>query len=346
MTTTPAATSADAALRPQPRRAFVISAVVVLAAVIGAVALVQGARDELPDPIATHWGADGRADGFMALTRHLVFGGVFTLVMTGFLLGVGAAVRQLRAMASVAAGLGVFLAVVLIGSTLTQRGLADARDARDQGSLLIGAAAGAVVGVLVWLAVRTHVVPAAARPAALPPDAAVLGVGDAARVAWTGRTRVGRWAVVVMAATAALLLGLAIVFSVLGNGQAGAFVLIVLVAIALLGSSTWSRVIVDRGGVTVRGPGRLRWVHVPLATIESAGVGTVDPLGEFGGYGIRGGLDGSAGVVTSAGPALRVDRAGEKPLWVTVDDADGAAAVLNTLLRRQGAPGGRQGFRA
>ena len=59
------------------------------------------------------------------------------------------------------------------------------------------------------------------------------------------------------------------------------------------------------------------------------------PLREFGGYGWRIGKDGSRGFVTRSGEALVVERVGEPPVVVTVDDAAEAAAVLNTLASRR-----------
>lgn len=97
----------------------------------------------------------------------------------------------------------------------------------------------------------------------------------------------------------------------------------------------WSVVTVDRRGVQARAMG-IHWVNVPLETITSAEVqAKVIPLGDFGGWGLRGGFGGDRGLVTGEGKALRIHRA-QQPDWViTVDDAERAAAVVNTLVARR-----------
>ncbi|MBW8732107.1 MAG: DUF1648 domain-containing protein [Terrabacter sp.] len=81
-------------------------------------------------------------------------------------------------------------------------------------------------------------------------------------------------------------------------------------------------------------------VLLPLVWVALAGLAwgttTVSPLGDFGGWGWRIGVDGRRGYVTRAGEALVVHRIREPDVVVTVDDADEAAAVLNTLAARVG----------
>ncbi len=46
-------------------------------------------------------------------------------------------------------------------------------------------------------------------------------------------------------------------------------------------------------------------------------------------------LEGEHGIITAAGPALRLDRGHDDPLVITVTDAEAAAAAVNTLVSRR-----------
>jgi len=60
---------------------------------------------------------------------------------------------------------------------------------------------------------------------------------------------------------------------------------------------------------------------------------------QFGGWGIRLGLDGRLGVVLRRGDAIQIERAGTRTLVVTVDDAATGAALLKALAARAHAAG-------
>jgi hypothetical protein len=103
--------------------------------------------------------------------------------------------------------------------------------------------------------------------------------------------------------------------------------------VALLTTTAW-RVRVDAEGLTIRA--MLGWpaIRVPAAEVASAGTSQLVPLGEFGGYGLRSGLDGRLGVITRAGTALEVRRRDGRAVVVTVDDAATAAGLLTALAAR------------
>lgn len=92
----------------------------------------------------------------------------------------------------------------------------------------------------------------------------------------------------------------------------------------------------DRGLAVVYGRLGLRARFIPLAEIASASSLKLDPL-EHGGWGYRGGLRvfGKAAIVVRAGDAVRLDLRDGKTLFVTVDDAATAAALLNGLIAQQ-----------
>ena len=71
-----------------------------------------------------------------------------------------------------------------------------------------------------------------------------------------------------------------------------------------------------------------------IEEVEEAVVVQVNPLREFGGWGIRTGVGGRIGVVMRGGEALEVVRTGGRRVVVTVDDAATGAALLNTLAGR------------
>ena len=87
-----------------PARAWVAAVVATLAAAATSIVLQWSWRDELPDRIATHWSGE-EPDGFMSLTGNMTFTVVFVVCGTAFLLLVGAAVRQVREMGALAAGM-------------------------------------------------------------------------------------------------------------------------------------------------------------------------------------------------------------------------------------------------
>ena len=90
----------------------------------------------------------------------------------------------------------------------------------------------------------------------------------------------------------------------------------------------------DGTGLTVRLLIRRPRIQVPLDEIIEAEVVTVRPIAEFGGWGLRIGAAGRAGVVLRSGPALQVTRTSGRAFVVTVDDAQTGAALLNTLAAR------------
>lgn len=319
-----------------PARVIWLPLGVVLAATLAGFGLVWSVRSELPDPVARHWGADGRPDGFSSLNSQLVFGLLFCLGMPLLMFGLGAGMRQLRAMGTVAAGLAVFLSTLLFGGLYAQRGLDSATAASASWPMWLGFTAGPLVGLLVWLGVRDttpHV--ATTGPTA---DAPRVRVAPGARVAWTGSTRAGRgsWVAAVLGLVPTLAMG--IMFATFGDRSAGVLMLLLTLAMAALLSNLRCRVTIDSRGVRALGLGFVPWVRIGLDHIEEATLETVSPLGDFGGWGYRSKLDasGSWGLVTSGGEALVIERAGKGPFYLTVDGAREAASVVNTLVARTG----------
>ena len=93
-----------------------------------------------------------------------------------------------------------------------------------------------------------------------------------------------------------------------------------------------ARVVINDNGIRVASAG-IPWLRVPLAEVREASGSSVNPLVDFGGLGMRYGR-GKRGFVTRKGEALLLDQADETKTYVSINHADQAAAVVNTLLQR------------
>ena len=328
------------------RRLFVIVAIVVplVVTAIGVLLQLVWLR-ELPDPIAVHWNATGHADGF---------GSPWTIVVLTVVLGVGLtallaipvliASRQgewgltMRLLGAASAGLSVYLVVLTTWSVGMQRGLADAQDAPSIVPALIAATgAGAVVGLAAWF-VQPGVASSGGR-AATAADPGTLALAAGERVAWMRTATMPAAGMLVLSgatiasACAALWMGLT------GNGLWIAFAfLAIALGIAACSMSVF-RIRVSEDGLLVRSALGFPRYRVPLDAVGAVTVTHVDPMTQFGGWGIRLGLDGRLGVVLRRGDAIQIERAGTRTLVVTVDDAATGAALLKALAARAHAAG-------
>ncbi|CAI9401906.1 DUF1648 domain-containing protein [Aestuariimicrobium sp. T2.26MG-19.2B] len=283
-------------------------------------------RDSLGDRVAVHWGVAGRPDRWTSLTSALVTTAVLTGVMTALLVGLAVVMRDRIAVPSAASGMAVFLAGSGNGLLVTQAGDPNHRLGFE---LVFALVAGLVVGVLVAVVLRAldrrrpH--PVAARPTPAAGDASVPPMP------WSGLTRTGTAVYVlplVGMAPTAVLLAYAAVYRVWGLVV---FMLILMLVMGLLLTMLKCEVTVDERGLRATG-GRLTWLNVPLEQIESAEVDHVEPMRDFGGWGIRFGPRG-LGLVTSRGAAVWVQRAGGRPVCVTVTEPEACAAAVNSWAR-------------
>jgi hypothetical protein len=290
-------------------------------------------RDELPDPVASHWGADGAVNGVSSVDSVLrvMLGGGLVLVL-GFaaltlLLGQSALTRRIGA-AGVAWS-ALFMTILTVGSLNIQRGLTDARAAGGLGGVLIVA----LVVSLVAAGGAAAVVPGDPRqPTTAPVDAdapRVVLAGDSPQ--WTGAAQSPAAAVVGLA-VAALVLGVVVLT------QLWALLILVLFLVALIAAMSSIVVRVDASGVTARSA--LGWprTRVPLDELERADAVEVRPVRDFGGWGWRVGRSGSVGIVLRRGEGLRLTRTGGRILVITVDGATTAAGTVNALADRARRP--------
>lgn len=139
-----------------------------------------------------------------------------------------------------------------------------------------------------------------------------------------------------LVATFVLLVVVTLV-TMFADAPAGSVVVLIVVTIvcaAAVVSTLAFHVRVDATGLTVNSIVGLPRVHVPLRDIASVEAVDVNPMGEFGGWGLRWAPGGGFGVVLRSGPGIRVHRTNGKVVTVTVEDAATGAALLGALTAR------------
>lgn len=310
------------------------AALPVVAAVV-AIAVVGGWSADLPDPVAVHFGPGGVADGFASRGSALwwpLLGPVVALLLGAIVLLVTRRdVRAARMGAGVASGLGTAVALLPVLLLAPQRHLVDAAAATLDGWWL---AVVVVVGVAAGFAgVLPLGRPAPIAAQSVPPaDAPRIVLADTETVVWTGTAAMPRWLAVMLG-----ILPVAVAAAVTWSSSEGAVpaVLVTAVVGALLMGVALApvHVVVDGRGLETRYAltgGRRR---IPLDEIARADAVRIGLINRYGGIGYRVGPDG-VGLLVRPGPALRITRGDGSKFTVTVDGADQAAAVLNSLAAR------------
>lgn len=318
---------------------FVLVAVVLPAVIVtSGVVVMLAALPALPDPVATHWDAGGAPDGFGPpwVPIVLLAGTGLGIPLLLALLTLPALRRgdrggAYRLLGATALGLSTLLTVLVAVSTVRQAGLADAAAGPSIWVPLAAAGgAAAVATVAGWFAQprqRFEPTPAPAVPTQLSP-------GE--RAVWLQRATMSRSGVLVLLAAIALT-GAVTVITAVATTEAVALwltsVLMVLVSL-LVAANLVFHVRVDDHGLTVTSA--LGWprMRVPLDEVDQAAVVEVNPMAEFGGWGLRWGPAGRFGVVLRTGPGIEVRRRSGKTFTVTVDDAHTGAALLGALAAR------------
>jgi len=309
-------------VRSLPARELVVPVLAVLT--VAVLPLLLWSR--LPDPIAIHWGLDGRPDGRAPLPIDVLLLAAVTALVTFVPLVAASRAdhRTARPMLALSHGMAAFF-VLLRGRTL-ERNLdaavwteAGAIALLDLSVLLLLAVPFALIGW--WLGGRHPALPPPVRavlPLQLPPDGRLLWTG---RQAWPFARILGS----VLVATGAVITGLRLGVETLAIG--GTLMLVGL----LLWSATSIAVATGPAGLKVRfGPLGRPVIRVALADIEGIDVEDVEPLA-FGGWGYRV-MPGVRAVVIRRGAGFRVRRKGKPDLVITVDDAATAAGVLAAHL--------------
>lgn len=331
--------------RPEPAvRRFELVALWLPAAIVTVAVVVQLVLlPQVPSTIAVHWNAAGEADGFApAWTQPIattVLGlGIPVLLALTTLPGLRRGERgtTYRLLGALAAALSAFVAVAFTVTLAMQAGLDASADAAAIWPALVAALAAGVLAGLVGWALQPRHRSAATAPTAEP----ALSVGATERVAWVRTAAMSTGAVVaillgvLVVALAAVVAGVTGASTVLATGLA----VIALLLLALAATTTAFHVRIDDTGLRVASLFGIPRFHVPLADVASAARVEVDPMGEFGGWGLRVAPHGRRfGVVLRRGEGIEVTRRSGRRFVVTVDDAHTGAALLEGLVAREAA---------
>lgn len=317
--------------RARARNVVLWSSATALGLTAVASAVVWTWRDELPDPLATHWsGRNPVPNGFMSLNQLIVSTGLMVVIFSALFGAIawfwGSSAITRRMVAATDVWIGGFGAGLLLTTAAAQRNLEDSTHAAVRG----WAVAAALVVPLVPAVVAALLVGGDRHdPSAWPVDAAAeridLGAGE--RAVWIRRADGGPGLVVGGVAT----LVTALVAIAVGLW---ALLIVPVLLVALFAAMFAFTVRVDATGLTVRSLIGWPGTHVPADEVERASVIDVHPMRQFGGWGWRVGRGGRVGVVLRAGAGLLVERSGGRSFVVTVDDAATGAALLNTLADR------------
>lgn len=287
-------------------------------ALAGLIPLVLG-WDTLPDPMAVHWGPDGRPDG--AMSKGLIWLLPVSLVAVGLVIGLLFRVDG-RPSAEGVGLLGFFGGMsIWISFTVTNsnRGASTWQEAGvfDLWQVVGAVMAGVLVGgVGLWLGKRWYPI----TPTLSDIEAPALDLADDERATWIGTAKV-RWPFLLLAPFGVVFLFLPGWLKILAP--------VYLVLAYLMARVS---VVVDAGGMAVRLGGVLTVKRIPLDEVASARPIDLEPT-QWGGWGYRM-IPGATAVVLRRGDGIEVLMKEGRRFGVTVDDAATGAALLNGLAKR------------
>ena len=321
--------SSERAVPPHRVVTTVVALGVPLLATAIALVIALSWRADLPEQIVTGWGPTGPREtaGFAATVWPLA---AMTVLMgagmwaVAFFWGHSAVTRRFATGGAV--WLGTFVPGLVLATLAVQRGLPAGTEPTADGRFLWAVGTPIVLAlVTAWLVPGDPPQPAR-QP--VPADAPRLPVGQAEQVAWVGTVEQASWPVI--------LIGGALLTAVVGTAS-GQWWLALVIAVplgALLVVMTRWTVTVSRDGLVARGALPRPRLMVPLDEVESAEVGTVRAVRDFGGWGLRLASGGRTGLILRSGEAIVVHRTGGRVVLITIDDAATAAALLNALAAR------------
>lgn len=289
-------------------------------------------QPDLPEQVVTHWGPDG-PDGFaspsLLVWMQVVLGLALPALMVVPVLATmrrawGAACRFLGAMSL---GISALLAISSVGSVAIQRDSVDV--GFGIGAVMItGFAATVVFGLVGWL-----LQPNTGFSSQTSPEPTSLALAPGERAAWFGTVSVSRAGRLALGFLLMVLVA-ATVWSALSEAaQSWILVVVTVLVLALMLTTLVFRVHAGADGLRVRS--MMGWPAWGIPTDEIADVRAVrvNPMAEFGGWGVRRSVDGRFGVVLRTGDALELTRTNGKVFVVTVDDAATAASVLSASVK-------------
>lgn len=314
------------------RAALIATIWVPLAVVVAseAVVIAVGATDE--PRLIVHWGADGERYGPWWTYAILVAAiGLPVIAFIGFFIARATRMAGTNAwMPAIAMGVTVFHALGMGAGSVVLNASPLAPALPLTGGLVL-----AIVGALLtwWLLPRE----APASTSVEPADTLPVKPGEVA--VWTGRVDLPAWFISFIAAVAALLIALGL--TLLLTARWHPLPIFIVPAVLLTVLLTTGQFVVTAGPRGFLARSVLGWprLSVPAADIARAGVVQIDPMADFGGWGIRWVIGphgkGRWGIVTHRGTSLEVVRRDGRSIVVTVEDPGTAAAVLETYAQQR-----------
>jgi hypothetical protein len=317
-------------------RILMVALVVPLLITLAALAVTFSIASTLPSSVAVHWNAAGVPDGFGSPFTFPILIAVICLPLDaifGSIAVLSAHRAPVTVMTKILATVGVFvsvlLAVALGGATVLEHGAASQAHA-SLVSLPVGFGAAAVLSVVAWFLLPKAVkVPRGGGTSVAP-----VPLGAEERASWIRSATAPAWLTWSVVGFMVVISGV-VLFSVLerGGGIWPISCIPVVIFLLVLSNFAWT-IRVDARGVRMRSSLGIPRITVPLANIESAEVIEVQALAQYGGFGVRFGLNGRFGVILRSGEALEILRHSGRSVVVTVDDATSAAALINGLVKR------------
>jgi hypothetical protein len=315
------------------RRAALVAAIwAPLAIVVASEAVIIGVGATGSPRLIVHWGAGPDRTGAWWTYAVLVAAiGFPVIAFIGFFIVRATRMVGMNAwMPALAVGITVFHALGMgVGSVVLNA-------SRLAPALPLGG--GAVLAVTAtfltwWLLPRE----APAGTGVEAADTLPLRPGEVA--GWTGKVDLPAWFVALIAAVAAALIVVGVLLLLAVSWKAWPIFLSPTLLLVVLLVTAQFVVTAGPHGFVVRSAIGWPRLSVPVASLARAGVVPIDPMADFGGWGIRWVLGpsrkGRWGIVTRRGPGLEVVRRDGRSIVVTVDDAGTAAAVLETYVTKR-----------
>lgn len=322
-----------------PRYAAATCGVLVSAA---QVLLPLAVRDRLPDPLATHWGVGGGADGHMSFTSYLAMVALVWAVPWLVMLAAAARGGALGRRQGRMFWWGLLFATSVFTLGMNAVTVLANLDAPNwTAARLPGWGVPAVICAMLAAAVLAGRLGRGAPDPAAPPGGMMpprLRLRAGQRAVWLGYVA-NPWLRLTSAAAGAAI-AVTAVFHLVGAVPRVAAVmvlpaLVLILVLGLLTSSLSMHVSDDR--VVIRfGP--LGWParRIPISKIQSAWPEVRHP-GQVGGWGIRG-LPGSATIMLRGGDCLVLGYRNGGQLAISVDDAERGASLINALTAERVEP--------
>lgn len=315
------------------RRAALVATIwVPLAIVVVAEVVVIGIGATGSPQLITHWGAGpDRTGPWWTYTILVAAIGFPVIAIMGFFMTRATRVAGTNAwMPAIAMGITVFHAVGMGAGSVVLNASTLAPALPLAGGALLAVAAAMLTW---WLLPQEAPVTETVRAA----DALPVRTGEVA--AWTGRVELPAWLVAIIATAATVLIVLSVsLLLTVGPRLWPIFLAPTLLLAVLLVTARFVATAGPRGFVVRSAVGWPR-LRIPATDLAKAGIITVDPMADFGGWGFRWVIGpthkGRWGILTRRGPGLEVFRHDGRSIVITVDDPGTAAAVLQTCAKKR-----------